>query len=81
MEIKGADLLGFGGEFLVAYGNRRFVGRSLAPWTTRSSSAWSGTRGRTNLPLVKMFYIAEPGLLSSLLNLSRSWRSRKNRSS
>ncbi|MDO7895134.1 hypothetical protein Q5Z23_36595, partial [Pseudomonas aeruginosa] len=27
-------------------------------------------QGRTNLPLVKVFYIAEPGLLSSLLNLS-----------
>lgn len=38
-------------------------------------------QGRTNLPLVKVFYIAEPGLLSSLLNLSRSWISRRTWSS
>ncbi|RCH25249.1 hypothetical protein CSC43_6931 [Pseudomonas aeruginosa] len=30
MEIKGADLLGFGEKFLVAYGNRRFVGKAFA---------------------------------------------------
>ena len=66
---KGADLLGFGEKFLVAYGNRRFVGKAFA-MDDQVIERLERNQGRTNLPLVKVFYIAEPGLLSSLLNLS-----------
>lgn len=69
VEIKGADLLGFGEKFLVAYGNRRFVGKAFA-MDDQVIERLERNQGRTNLPLVKVFYIAEPGLLSSLLNLS-----------
>ena len=43
VEIKGADLLGFGENSW----SPTAIGASSArpsPWTTRSSSAWSGTR-------------------------------------
>lgn len=70
-----------GEKFLVAYGNRRFVGKAFA-MDDQVIERLERNQGRTNLPLVKVFYIAEPGPPSPRCSTSpRSWISRRTWSS
>lgn len=69
VEIKNADLLGFGDKFLIGYGNREFVGKAFA-MDNQAVDRLQQLKGENNRPLVKIFYIAEPGIWSSLLNLN-----------
>ena len=69
VEIKNADLLGFGDKFLIGYGNRAFVGKAFA-MDEYAVDRLQRLTGENNRPLVKIFYIAEPAVWSSLLNLN-----------
>jgi hypothetical protein len=65
VSIRTADLLGLGDRFYVAGGNSSFVAHAytLDPDFEKNFDA---NKGRVNFPMLKIFYVKEPGLLSAL---------------
>jgi hypothetical protein len=66
--VRTADLLGLGDRFYVAGGNSSYIlhAYSIGNEPDKDTEA---LKGRVNYPILKMFYIKEPGFLSALFSV------------
>ncbi|WP_454253739.1 hypothetical protein [Pseudomonas sp. Marseille-Q7302] len=69
IEIINADLLGLGENFIVAYGNESFLNTAFA-LDSEAIKNIKKNSGKTNIPILKIFYISEPGPLESIISIS-----------
>lgn len=70
VNIKLADLVGLGDKFYVAYGNKKYVKNAYFMGGDSVISNIKQNLGKFNLPLLKIFYIKEPGLISALFSVT-----------
>lgn len=66
--IKQGDLIGLGDKFYIAYGNKKFIRNAYS--IERINKLQSDAEiDEVNRPVIKLFYVREPGILSVLLSV------------
>ena len=68
VSIKVADLIGLGDCFYVAGGNKSYVSHAYA-YTKDGEDPFKTCKGQINYPIVKFFYVREPGFLSAIFSV------------
>ena len=70
VNILTADLVGLGDEFYIAYCNMEFVKNAYYFYGDSAIAHLKSNIGKANIPILKFFYIREPGLISALFSIT-----------